>query len=138
MVITLREFQLPNKATMINRIIIVCVLAFAGCVDSISACLDNHISRIAIKKMGWDVLTSKNIDCWEFDELKIPSTMVCDSFMVHKILNSLSKLEPIDKTYIDVRCKLFLYSSDCIVKSADVERRAAWPIPEQSSPTRNL
>jgi len=104
---------------MMNILIatVVSVLSFCGVPSITPAPQDDTITKIAIKKWGWEVLTPINVACWEFDEMKLPVAIIRDLSSIHRILDSINTLESANNDYIDVRCKMYLYSSKEIVSS---------------------
>lgn len=97
-----------------NILIVTIALLLTCCAGTKQPALteEEHLS-MAIKKMGWDVVTSTNITCMDFDEIE-PTYIIRDSSIVKSIMQELDRMSPREAKQIDVRCKLYILVNDSV------------------------
>jgi len=104
------------------RKIILILLVFTStyCVNHEKSTSDNHVIKITLKYIDFDIETPIDIKCNDFERSfpQFQRAVIEDTFRINQILNSLSILKIAGKEYyqhVDTRMKLELkYSNDSI------------------------
>ena len=114
-----QEQQYIKITMMKNRIKIVILLVLHFCIREIYA-IDFKVDSILVFSLNWDVLYCTDISCTNFFDYTSGDScyVIKDEVEINDIIKLLDKLKKTNTTRIDVRSKLFFFSSDTIVCTA--------------------
>jgi hypothetical protein len=109
-----------KKNAMQRIILILIVFTFTYCVNHEKSITDNHVVKITLEYIDFDIETPFDIKCKDFEKSfpQFQTEVIEDTFRINQILKSLSILKIAGKEYyqhVDTRMKLELkYSNDSV------------------------
>ena len=102
------------------------LLSYILFATSCMAGASNHsvIDSVVIKKIPWHIQTPVDVSCAYFEsEIKPEEYYICDSRIIDSILKKIMSLEQSKGETLNVRCKMFFYSSDSLYNTACMDEK---------------
>ena len=87
------------------------------------ACPPVHtIDSVVIRQVPWHITTSSSVTCYDFEkDFSYMEYHILDSFLISDLVRKISVLKRSNSKSLDVRCKMYFYSSGKIYKSVCID-----------------
>lgn len=81
---------------------------------------------IVVRKAPWFLLTDSDVSCYNFEDcLHFQEYSITDKKMIESINKVLQKLKPSRSQVLNVRCKLYFYSSDSLMYTLCIDPKSS-------------